>query len=125
MVTEENRLSHRSARFLVRAVGSSPSRLPGATAGQRVRIAADGSKKVDQVAESGKVQQACRPDDWNELVVIGKGTRLVQKINGVVFAELIDEDAEDATRAGVLAFQDHGRGTIAGFKNIWLKRAEK
>lgn len=93
-----------------------------ATAGQRVRIAADGNKTVDQVAEPEKVQAAYRHDDWNELIVVGKGARLIQKINGVVFADLTDEDAEYATQAGVLAFQDHGRGTIVGFKDIWLKR---
>ena len=61
-------------------------------------------------------------DDWNELIVVGKGSRLIQKINGVVFADLTDEDAEHAMSAGVLAFQDHAHGTIVGFKDIWLKR---
>jgi len=93
-----------------------------ATAGQRVRIAADGNKTVEQVAEPKEVQAAFREGDWNELIVIAKGTRLVQKINGVVFADLTDEDAEHATPAGVVALQDHGRGTIAGFQDIWLKR---
>jgi hypothetical protein len=94
-----------------------------ATAGQRVRIAADGSKTVEQVAEPAKVQDAYRQEDWNELVVVGKGTRLIQKINGVVFADLTDEDTEYAMSSGLLAFQDHGRGTIVGFKDIWLNRA--
>jgi hypothetical protein len=94
-----------------------------ATAGQRVRIAADGRKTVEQVAKPAEVQAAYRPDDWNELIVVAKGARLVQKINGVVFADLTDEDAQYATPAGVVAFQDHGRGTIVGFKDIWLKRA--
>jgi hypothetical protein len=93
-----------------------------ATAGQRVCIAADGSRTVDQVAEPNTVQAAYREDDWNELIVIGKGTRLVQKINGVVFADLTDEDAEHSTRAGIVALQDHGHGTIVGFKDVWLKR---
>jgi hypothetical protein len=93
-----------------------------ATAGQRVRIAADGSKTVDQVAQPQDVQAAYRQDDWNELIVVGKGPRLEQKINGVVFAVLTDEDADHATQAGVVALQDHGRGTIVGFKEIWLKK---
>ena len=45
----------------------------------------------------------------------------VQIINGVVFAELVDEDAKYAAKSGVLAFQDHGKGTIAEFKDIQLK----
>lgn len=96
-----------------------------ATAGQRVRIAADGSKTVEQVAPPKDVQAAYRQDDWNELIVVGKGTRLIQKINGVVFADLTDQDAQYATPAGLLALQDHGRGTIVAFKDIWLKRPAK
>ena len=37
-------------------------------------------------------------------------------------SDLTDEDAEYATSSGLLAFQDHGHGTIVGFKDIWLKR---
>ena len=96
-----------------------------ATAGQRVRITADGSKAVEQVAQPKEVQAAYRQDDWNELIVVGKGTRLIQKINGVVFADLTDEDAQYATQTGLLAFQDHGRGTTVAFKDIWLKRPAK
>jgi len=93
-----------------------------ATAGQRVHLAADGSKKVEQVAEPVKIQAAYRQDDWNELIVVGKGARLIQNVNGVVFADLTDEDARYPTSTGFLAFQDHGHGTIVGFKDIWLKR---
>jgi hypothetical protein len=93
-----------------------------ATAGQQVRIAVDGTKIVRQVDEAAEVQAAYRQDDWNELTVVGKGPRLIQKINDVVFADLLDEDAEYSIPTGVLAFQDHGHGTIVGFKDIWLKR---
>ena len=94
-----------------------------ATAGQRVHLSTNGSKTVEQVAKPAKVQAAYHQDDWNELIVVGKGSRLIQKINGVVFADLTDEDAEHAMSVGLLAFQDHGHGTIVGFKDIWLKRA--
>jgi len=93
-----------------------------ATAGQKVHIAADGTTKVEQVGSPKEIQAAFRADEWNELIVVGKGPRLIQKINGVVFADLTDEDATYATPTGVLALQDHGRGTIVAFKEIWLKR---
>ena len=92
-----------------------------ATAGQRVHIGADGKKKIEQLAEPAKVQSVCRDNDWNELVVRAVGSRLVQKINGVVFAELVDEDAKHAARSGLLALQDHGKGCIAAFKDISIK----
>ena len=49
------------------------------------------------------------------------GARLVQKINGVVFAELIDEDAKHSSRSGLLALQDHGKGCVAAFRDIRIK----
>jgi hypothetical protein len=93
-----------------------------ATAGQRVRIRADGQKDVEQVADAAEVQANYHENDWNDLVVIGRGPKLTQIINGVVFSELIDEERRYATRAGVIAFQDHGKGTVAKFKDIRLKR---
>jgi hypothetical protein len=93
-----------------------------ATAGQKVWIAPDGTRKVEQFADPVKVQAAFRENDWNELTVIGDGLRLVQIINGVVFAELTDQDRTRSRRTGVIAFQDHGAGCIAEFKDIRLKR---
>ena len=80
-----------------------------ATAGQFVCIGTDGKKKTTQRAAPAKVKSFCRNYEWNELVVIAKGPCLVQRINHVVFAELVDEDAEYAARPGLLALQDHGK----------------
>ena len=55
-----------------------------ATAGQFVRTGKDSKKKTTQRAAPTKVQSVCRNDEWNELVGIAKGPRLVQKINHVV-----------------------------------------
>lgn len=96
-----------------------------ATAGQKVHITPEGKKHVKQVAEPKQVQKAYKEGDWNELTVTAAGPRLVQKINGVVFAELIDEDKEYAAGSGVLALQDHGHGTVVEFRNIRLKRLDR
>lgn len=95
-----------------------------ATAGQRVHIKPDGEHVVEQIAPAEEVQKAYRQDGWNELRIIASGTKLVQEINGVVFAELIDEETAYATRKGVIAFQDHGKGTVAEFKDVRLKVME-
>ena len=93
-----------------------------ATAGQNVRIEANGEKQVEQVADATDVQAAYRDNEWNELVIIARGPRLVQIINSIVFSELVDEEEPFAARRGVIAFQDHGQGTVAQFKDIRLKR---
>ncbi len=95
-----------------------------ATAGQRVRIAPDGKKTVEQQALPAKIQSKCRDNDWNELVVTAVGPRLVQKINGVVFSELVDEEAKYAASSGLLALQDHGKGCVAAFKDIRIKHLQ-
>ena len=68
-----------------------------------------------------KIQSAFRENDWNDLTVIAKGPRMVQIINGTVFAELVDEEEPYSEKSGVLAFQDHGHGTVVEFKNVRLK----
>jgi hypothetical protein len=73
------------------------------------------------VAEAEEVQAAYRPDGWNDLTVTARGPRLVQVINGVVFSDLTDEDAEHSARSGLIALQDHGKGTVVSFKDIRLK----
>lgn len=92
-----------------------------ATAGQKSHITPDGEKTRTQVEGPEKVQAAFKEGEWNELVVIAEGPKLVQIINGVVFSELVDEDKKYSTRTGLLAFQDHGKGTITEFKDIRLK----
>ena len=92
------------------------------TAGQLARIGPDGKKTFEQRADPAKVQSACKDNQWNELVVRAVGARLVQKINGVVFAELIDEDAKHSSRSGLLALQDHGKGCVVAFRDIRIKQ---
>jgi hypothetical protein len=99
-----------------------PYRSHLATAGQNGRVSASGEKTHVQFAAAAEIQKACHDGQWNELVIIAKGSKLVQTINGVVFAELVDEDAKYAAKTGVLAFQDHGKGTVAEFKDILLKK---
>ena len=99
-----------------------PYRSHLATAGQKGRVSPSGEKTHEQFAEASEIQKGCDDAEWNDLVIIAKSARLVQIINGVVFAELVDEDAKYAARSGVLAFQDHGKGTIVEFKDIRLKK---
>jgi len=95
-----------------------------ATAGQRVHIATDGTRKVEVFADPESVQAAVKDDDWNDLVVIGRGTRLVQIINGVLLAELSDEDRTRSRRTGFIALQDHGNGCVVAYRDIRLKRLD-
>lgn len=91
------------------------------TAGQRARIDAAGERTVEPFADTAEVQAAYREGEWNQLEIVAEGPRLVQKINGVVFAELVDEDTEMSRRKGWIALQDHGKDCRVAFRKIELK----
>jgi len=91
------------------------------TAGQKAVIDAMGEKSIEQFADTAEIQSAYREGEWNDLEIIAHGPRLVQKINGVVFAELVDEDPEMSRRIGWIALQDHGKGCLVAFRKIELR----
>ena len=92
-----------------------------ATAGQTVTIVEDGSRTIEQVAEAEKVKSLVNESGWNQLEIIAFGNTLVQKINGVVFSKVIDDDVKMSRKKGFIALQDHGKGCVVGFRKIELK----
>lgn len=92
-----------------------------ATAGQEVVITADGKKSVKQVATKEEIVAHFRPGEWNTMEIIADGNMLTQKINGVVFAKVSDDDKRMSRRRGVIALQDHGKGCKVAFRNIRIK----
>ncbi len=91
------------------------------TAGQKAVIDASGKKTIAQFADTAKVQSVYNEGEWNDLEIVARGPELVQKINGVVFAELIDDDTGMSRREGLIALQDHGKGCQVAFRKIELK----
>ncbi|MDF1741720.1 MAG: DUF1080 domain-containing protein [Verrucomicrobiales bacterium] len=92
-----------------------------ATAGQAVTIAKDGSKTVEQVGDAEELKSLVKEHGWNELSIVAKGNKIIQKINGVVFSTVIDNDEEMSRRKGFIALQDHGKGCLVAFRNLRLK----
>lgn len=101
----------REARFLM------------TTAGERAVIVKDGTRTNTKLKESAEVQAHYKEHEWNSMEIIAKGNRIVQKINGVHFATLIDRDAEMSRAKGFIGFQDHGKGCTVAFRNIRLKES--
>jgi hypothetical protein len=94
-----------------------------ATAGQKVRIDAGGRKLlVGTLGDPTVLRRTYKENDWNEMTVIGRGNRLRQRINGVLYSEVIDEQAGIATTTGILALQVHaGPPMLVEYKDIRLK----
>lgn len=101
----------REARFLM------------TTAGERAVIVKDGTRTNTKLKEAAEVQAHYKEHEWNTMEIIAKGNRIVQKINGVHFATLIDRDAEMSRAKGFIGFQDHGKGCTVAFRNIRLKES--
>jgi len=99
----------RQARFLM------------STAGEKAVIVKDGTRANTKLRDAAEVQAKYKEHEWNTMEIIAKGDRLVQKINGVHFATLIDQDAEMSRAKGLIAFQDHGKGCTVAFRNVRLK----
>ena len=91
--------------------------------GEKSTIGKDGKPKVTgKLGEKAELQKAIKKDEWNTYHIVAKGNHIQHSINGVLMAELTDED--DAARdSGLLALQLHqGPPMKVHFKNIHLKR---
>jgi hypothetical protein len=62
-------------------------------------------------------------NDWNQAVLMARGNRIVQVLNGHVTSMLIDDDAKGRAMSGLIGFQMHvGQPMKVEFRNIWLKK---
>ena len=50
-----------------------------------------------------------------------RGNVFIQRINGIEFAKLADNDSEMSRRKGFIVLQDYGKGCQVAFRNIQLK----
>ncbi len=95
-----------------------------AARGERVRIAADGTKtKGESLGASPDLQQAIKSGDWNEYRIVARGPLLQHFINGRLMSETVDEQSGKRAEQGLLALQLHaGPPMKVEFKDIRLKR---
>jgi len=93
-----------------------------AWAGERVWIDQDGGRaKLSPVGDETELLAKFKKDEWNTYTVIAKGNRLIHRVNGAVFLDVIDDDTR-AKRSGKIAFQLHSGGRqFAHFKHVKVK----
>lgn len=86
----------------------------------KVIVDPDGKKRVvETLGEATPLNL----DRWNEYTIIAQGNRLVHKINGVVTADITDQQQEKAADSGIIALQLHrGPAMQVRVKDIRLKR---
>lgn len=87
--------------------------------GQKVIVGPDGKREISKL--EGAVEKVDLTK-WNELVIIGRGTHIVHKLNGQVAVDITDNHEKEAELEGVLALQVHAGPVMkAQFKSIQLK----
>jgi len=90
--------------------------------GTKVVIDPDGTRHVETVSDSDKLQADVKPNDWNDYEVIARGPNVILKINGVVMSQVTDNDRKRACRKGVIALQMHpGPPMKVQFRNLRIK----
>jgi len=90
--------------------------------GDKVTIGSDGSKMVSKIGSPEELQTKIKSDDWNEYRIVARGNHLEHYINGVLMAEVIDNQKDKSAASGVLALQVHqGPPMTIQFKELRLK----
>jgi hypothetical protein len=90
--------------------------------GEKVVIGTDHKPKVvERFGSPQELAKAIKKHDWNQYLIIAKGNRIIQKINGKLMVDLVDEDSV-ARKDGVIALQIHaGPPMKVEFRDIQLK----
>jgi putative heme-binding domain-containing protein len=91
--------------------------------GEVVSWTSDGQKEVTgRLGTSQEIQAKIKQDDWNEYVVIARGSHLQHFINGVPSVDVFDEAESKRLASGILALQLHaGEPMTVRFKDIRIK----
>ena len=93
-----------------------------ANPGEKIEWTQDGARKV--TGNLGSLPPY-HSGDWNELIIIAQGNRLMHRLNGSVTIDMIDDDATAKAISGVLALQLHsGAPQKVQFKDIRIKQAK-
>jgi len=92
--------------------------------GERVTIAADGTKSMGEpIGKTEDLQKAIKQGEWNQYRIVAKGPKLQHFINGQLMSETVDEQEGKRAAEGILALQLHqGPPMKVEFKDIRLKR---
>jgi len=91
--------------------------------GEKVIIAADGTKTVTTIGDPMELLGKVRTQEWNTYRIVAKGPEITLEINGVVMAQAIDRQEGVAARDGVIALQMHpGPPMKVQFRNLRIRR---
>lgn len=90
--------------------------------GERAEWREDGKKVLETFLDESAFQKLFRLDEWNDVVIIAKGNRILHFLNGQRIVDFTDLDPTRALNEGVLALQLHaGKPMWVEYRNIRLR----
>ena len=100
--------------------------------GEKTKLTPSGQAKppvnkevVGSTGDSDAIQASIKSEEWNQYKIVAKGNHLQHFINGMQTIDVIDEDAANAAKEGLLALQIHrGPPMVVQFHNFKLTPLE-
>jgi hypothetical protein len=92
--------------------------------GQSVLLKPDQAPEITrELGDRAALQAKVLKNDWNQVHIIAKGNLLQHFTNGVLMAEVRDEDPAKRRLSGLLGMQVHvGPPMTIEYRKIWVKR---
>lgn len=102
---------------------------PGAQPGQFVVVEGQTAPRVRtmELADPNLLRKYYfKPGEWNEFVIVARGSHIIERLNGYQTVEFIDNGPQ-ARREGLLGMQVHSgsRGQLFEFKDIRIKKFDE
>src|SRR5215831_2343745 len=63
-----------------------------------------------------------KTNDWNPYEIIARGGTFIHIINGQVMSVLVDDDAADVNKPGVIGFEIELAPSKVSVRNVWVKK---
>lgn len=93
--------------------------------GKRARINQEGKSEVESFGDAAELQKSIKKDDWNKYKIEAIGPRMRHTINGKLMSVVVDRDAKNAVKEGVLALQVHaGPPMVVRYRNFSLEKVD-
>jgi hypothetical protein len=90
--------------------------------GEKVIVAADGKREIQQLGDPAELAKLYKKEAWNTYRIVCRGPEITLFISGTLMCQITDHHATQAAAKGIIALQMHpGPPMKVQFKNIVLK----
>lgn len=82
-------------------------------------------RKFLVIGDQAELQEAVRPDGWNDFIIRCEGPHIQIRVNGYLAADYVEKDP-DIANSGIIGLQIHsGEPAEASYRNIRIKELKR